>query len=570
MEEKNPGRRKELLKIAEVCERVPEHPAHTFQEALQSQLFVQMFSRLEQRTHGVVSNGRMDQYLYPYYEKDLQEGRITREQAMELLECLWVEISQYMDFNISPSGTEIFEGYSHWEAVTIGGKTREGEDATNDLSYLMLESKREFPLNFPDLAARIHGRSPERFLHEIALTIKEGSGYPKLINDEEVVFRNAVMGVPLPEAYDYAVSGCTESRHPNRDTYTTGGATLNLAAALEMTLYNGRMPFYGDELVGLETGNPEDFNSWEEFYAAFKKQQLNLLDLCFRQQTIVDKIRPQHFASPMHSCLHDLCMKHMTDLQCEHVPEGVDFSYFDLLGYGTVVDSLAAIRKFVFEDKSVGMAELIEACKNDFKNNEPLRLRLKKAPRYGNDDSYVDAIAKEIDRICQEECAKVSEQRGIHVILRMVPITAHVPFGNVVSATPNGRHAGVALSDGSSAAHGADDNGPTAILLSNFHSKNPQLTNHASRLLNIKLSPKSVAGPEGTKRLISFIRSWCDLKLWHLQFNIINKDTLIQAQEKPEVYRNLLVRVAGYSAYFCDLSNDLQNDIIMRTEHDTF
>ncbi|MDE6735675.1 MAG: glycyl radical protein, partial [Desulfovibrio sp.] len=254
--ETDPKRKQELLEIAEVCDRVPAYPARTFREAVQSQWFVQMFSRLEQKASAIISNGRMDQYLYPFYKKDIEEGRLTREQAKELLECMWVDMAQFIDLYINPTGVEFQEGYAHWEAVTIGGQTREGEDATNDLTYLFLESKREFPLNYPDLAARIHSRSPERFLYEVALTVKDGSGFPKLINDEEVVFLNTVKGCPVDEALDYAVSGCTETRMPNRDTYTSGCVYVNFATALEMTLYNGRMLHYGDELIGVETGDP--------------------------------------------------------------------------------------------------------------------------------------------------------------------------------------------------------------------------------------------------------------------------------------------------------------------------
>ena len=563
-------RKAELLQIAETCDRVPAYPARNFREAMQAQWFTQMFSRIEQKASAIISNGRMDQYLYPYYKKDIEDGTLTREQAKELLECMWVDMAQFIDLYINPTGVEFQEGYAHWEAVTIGGQTPEGEDATNDLSYLFLESKREFPLNYPDLAARIHSRTPERFLYEVALTVKDGSGFPKLINDEEVVFLNALKGCPVNEALDYAVSGCTETRHPNRDTYTSGCVYVNFASALEMTMYNGRMLHYGDEKIGLETGDPASFKTWDEFYAAYKKQHINLLQKAFQQQVVVDKLRPMHFAAPLSSVLHNLCMENLLDLHTEKIPGGVDYSYFEFLGYGTIVDSLAAIKKLVFDEKKLTMKQVIDACKADFKGFEPVREMLRNAPCYGNDDPYVDTIARDVDRICQLEAMKSSEERGIHVDVRYVPITSHVPFGKVISATPNGRHAWTALSDGSSASHGADKNGPTAVLLSNYHTKNYDLINRASRLLNIKLSPKSVAGEAGTRKVMELIRTWCDLKLWHLQFNIVNRDTLVKAQKEPDNYRNLLVRIAGYSAYFCDISRELQNDIIDRTEHDEF
>lgn len=259
----------------------------------------------------------------------------------------------------------------------------------------------------------------------------------------------------------------------------------------------------------------------------------------------------------------------LKDLHNPVIEGGIDLGYFELIGYGTVVDSLAAIKKLVFEEKKLTMAELIEAVRSNFEGKEAVRQMLLNAPKFGNNDEYADSIAKAIDREAVKFTSKYSKELGVHLDLRLVPFTSHVPFGKVVSATPNGRKAYTPLSDGSSASHGADVNGPTAVLLSNFNSKNYDYRERAARLLNIKFTPSCVAGEEGTAKLASFIRSWCDLKLWHLQFNIINKETLLAAKKNPEKYRGLIVRVAGYSAYFCDLSPDLQDDIIARTEHST-
>ena len=568
--EPDPVRRKELEKIAEVCKRVPEKPARTFYEAVQSQWFTQMFSRIEQKTGTIISNGRMDQYLYPFFRKDIDERRLTEDDAMELIECIWVGMAQFIDLYISPTGGAINEGYAHWEAVTVGGQTRNGRDASNELTYLLLRSKREFPLNYPDLAARIHARAPDRYLCEVAETIKEGSGFPKLINDEEVIPLYLSKGAGFAEALDYAVSGCTEARMPNRDTYTSGCAYINYAAALEMTLYNGRMKRTGDERIGIETGDPGQFDTWERFWHAYLTQQTNLLRHAFIQQHIIINLRARHFAAPLASALHDLCMESLIDLHQPCIPGGIDLGYFECIGYGTVVDSLAAIRKRVFEEKKLSMAEVLDSLERNFEGREAVRQILKNSPCYGNNDPYADGIAKAVDRASLEFTRKYSLELGVQMDLRYVPFTSHVPFGKVVSATPNGRKAWTPLSDGSSASHGADVNGPTAVLLSNFNSKNPDYRERASRLLNIKLSPKCVAGKEGTRKLVSFIRTFCDLKLWHVQFNVINRETLLAAQRDPEKYRGLLVRVAGYSAYFVDLSPDLQNDIIARTEHGSF
>jgi formate C-acetyltransferase len=566
--EKEPQRKAELAEIARICDKVPEQPATTFREAVQSQWFVQMFSRIEQKTGTIISNGRMDQYLNPYYKRDMDEGRLTEEKAIELLELMWVSMAQFIDLYISPAGGAINEGYAHWEAVTIGGQTKDGRDATNELSYLFLKSKREFPMHYPDLAARIHSRSPERFLWEISETIKEGSGFPKLINDEEVVPLYLSKGATFEEVLDYAVSGCAEARMPNRDTYTSGCAYINFAAAVEMTLYNGKMKKYGNEQIGLQTGDPREFKTWEEFWNAYLAHQTDFIKHAFIQQHHIIRLRAQHFAVPLASALHDLCMQHCLDLHQPKIPGGIDFGYFEFIGYGTVVDSLSAIKKLVFEEKKLTMAELLDAVSNNFEGQEDVRHMLLNVPCYGNNDPYADAIAKAVDRAAVEFTHKYAKELGIHLDLRLVPFTSHVPFGKVVSATPNGRKAWTPLSDGSSASQGADKHGPTAVLLSNFTTKNCDYRERAARLLNIKFTPKCVAGDEGTRKLVSFIRTWCDLKLWHVQFNVINQQTLVAAQKNPERYRGLIVRIAGYSAYFVDLSPDLQNDLIARTGHE--
>jgi formate C-acetyltransferase len=565
--ETNPVRKAELIRMAENAERVPGEPARDFWEACQSQWFTQMFSRIEQKTGTTISNGRMDQYFYPYYDQDVEAGKLTEEQAMELLECMWVGMAEFIDMYISPTGGAFNEGYAHWEAVTVGGQTPDGRDATNDLTHLILKSKREFPLHYPDLAARIHSRSPESYLWDVAETIKDGSGFPKLINDEEIVPLYVSKGATFAEAYDYAVSGCTEARMPNRDTYTSGGAYINFAAAVELVLRNGRMKKYGDVELGLKTGDPTKFTTWEELWEAYVQQHLLFLRTAFVQQYKINKIRATCFAQPMGSAMHDLCMKHCIDLHQEQIPEGINLGYFEYMGLGTVVDSLAAIKKLVFEDKKLTMQQIIDAIDANFEGHEDVEALLHSAPCYGNNDPYADSIGREIDRISVEYGGKYSKELGMHNDVRYVPFTSHVPFGKVVSATPNGRKQFTPLSDGSSASHGADVNGPTAILLSNYNTKNYGMRDRAARMLNIKFTPKCIEGEQGTEKLVSFIRTFCDLKIWHVQFNVINRDTLIAAKKDPQKYRNLIVRIAGYSAYFVDLSPDLQNDLIARTEH---
>lgn len=568
LKEKDPKRKAELKKISEICRYVPENPARNFYEAMQSQWFTQMFSRVEQKTGTIISNGRMDQYLYSFYKKDIEAGVISDDEVQELFECMWVAMAQFIDLYLSDTGGAFNEGYAHWEAVTIGGQTKEGYDATNELTYILLKSKREFPLNYPDLAARIHTRSPKRYLYEVAETIKAGEGFPKLLNDEDVIPLLLSKGASFEEAYDYSVSGCAECRMPNRDTYTSPNAYINFAAALEMVIYNGRMLKYGDELLGLETGEFEDFKTFDELFDAFLLQQRNFIKHAFIQQREIIRLRAQHFAQPLGSALHKLCRDTYTDLHQPKIEGGIDLGYFEYMGFATVIDSLAAIKKVVFEEKKITLSQLKEALSHNFKGYEIIRRLLLNAPSYGNDDPYTDTIGKILDREAQLFTKKYGDELGVHMDLRLVPFTSHVPFGKVVSATPNGRFAYTPLSDGSSASQGADLNGPTAILLSNYMTKNFDKNMHAGRLLNIKLSPSCVKGEEGTEKLVQFIESWRDLKLWHLQFNVINTDTLREAQRHPEDYRNLLVRIAGYSAYFTELTKDLQDDIISRTEHE--
>ena len=567
-EEKDEKRKKELLTIAENSRRVPEFPPENFYQAVQSQWYTQMFSRIEQKTGTIISNGRMDQYLYPLYKADIEKGILTPEQAQELLECEWVEMSEFIDLYLSETGGAFNEGYAHWEAVTIGGVDKEGNDAVNDLTYLFLKSKRDFPLNYPDLAARIHMLSPKRYLYEVAQTIKEGSGFPKLINDDEVVPLLLAKGATLEEAYDYSVSGCSECRMPNRDTYTSPCAYINFAAALEAALYNGKMEKYGDELIGLQTGELEDFETFEDFLEAYIKQQRYFIRHAFIQQHEIIRLRAQHFASPLGSTLHKLCRDSFKDLHQPEIPGGIDLGYFEFIGYGTVIDSLAAVKKWVFEEKKITPQELKEALHHNFEGYEHIRELLQSAPAYGNNNAYADEIGKRLEKEALDFAAKYSDELGVHLDLRLVPFTSHVPFGKVVGATPNGRKACVPLSDGSSASQGMDKQGPTAVLLSNYATKNRNYRQRAARLLNIKLSPSCVQGEIGTKKLVQFIQAWHDLRLWHIQFNVINTETLKKAQKEPENYRSLLVRVAGYSAYFTELSKDLQDDIIARTEQE--
>ena len=562
----NATRKAELLQIAENCEWITTEPAKDFRTALQLQWFVLLFARLEQNVGGALGTTRMDQHLLPYYHQDIANGTITNAQVKELFECYWLNLSQILILIISDSTAKLFEGYAHFETVTIGGQTKNGEDATNELSYLILESKRGFPIPYPDLAARIHARTPEKFIRACAEVIKDGQGFPKLFNDEEIVPLYIAKGATMEEALDYAVSGCTETRIVNRETYINGCASVNLGAIMELTMNNGRLKILGNKQIGFPTPDAKTFDTYETFFNAFKQQYEYIIHHVFIQQMVADKVKPTKLAAPLSSFWVGACRDSSKDIN-DYVPNSIREMFLDKVGYATVIDAIAAVKKLVFEEKKISMSDLVDAINANFEGYEPLRQQLLHAPKYGNNEPYADAIGKEVDKITMDYLAKHRGLHGEQFSDRIVPVTSHIPTGMVVGATPDGRKAGHYLSEGTSASHGAELSGPTAILLSNKEVKNAGYKERAARLLNVKLSPATLVGEEGTKKLVSFIRTWCDLKLWHIQFNVINRTTLEAAQKEPEKYKDLIVRVAGYSAYFTELSPTLQQELIERAEH---
>lgn len=471
--ESNPERRHELLKIAEICERVPQYSATSFHEALQSMWFVQSLIRLERAMGYMLGNGRLDQYLYPYYKADRKAGKITDEEVLELFDCLWLQEAQFLNLPVSSQSASQHEGYAHWEAATIGGQTRDGRDATNELSYLILRSRRECPLQQPDLAARIHIRTPEEFVRAVSETIKVGHGFPKLLNDEEIIPLHLAKGAPLKEILDYCASGCTEIRMPNVDSYTSPCTQTNCTAAFETTIFNGHLKSFGNELFTFESGDPVNFTKWEDFWEAFKSQLQFMMRQALYLQYIIQEARPACYAAPIEDLLHDRAYESCIDLDSTaSIPGALDLGFVECIGFATAVDSLAAIKQFVFEEKRYSIQEVINALERNFEGYEDMRRVLKSGHCYGNNDPYADSIGKDIEAAAQEIISKNFANTGVYLDLRMVSITANIPFGKILAATPNGRLAGMPVSDGSSASQGADSNGPTAVLLSNHHSKN--------------------------------------------------------------------------------------------------
>ncbi len=566
--ESNAQRKRELEDIAAVCAHVPEHPARTFREAVQAQWFAQLFSRLEQNIGGQVSQGRMDQYFHPFYEKDVAEGRLTRAEAEELLQCLWLNMMQSTEVKLSPSAAASMEGFAHFEQITIGGQTPDGRDATNELTYVMLDSARPLQSSYPELAARIHANTPDRFLHAVAEAIKDGKGTPKVLNDEQIVPFYLANGATVPEALDYAGSGCIESRLVNRETQVTGNSLINYGAVVEMTLRDGRVKFWKDTQFGLRTGDPRQFGTFDDVWRAFCAQLEQVVRHIMIQQYVALELKPRHFAAPFASMVHDLAMKECMDLHRhgQHIPGGIDLSCIESVGKGTAIDSLAAIKHLVYDTRKLTWDELLEAIECNWEGKEAVRQLCLNAPKYGNGIDWVDQIGFDIEHFILDFIHRHPKPHGQSFMLRCIPVTIHVPTGRVVGATPSGRPAGEYLSEGISPSHGMDVNGPTVSLRSMARARCLGYKEKAADLINMKFTPQTVAGEEGTRRLMQIIRTWCDMKLWHLQFNILNRSTLLAAQKDPEKYRNLVVRIAGYSAYFVDLSPMQQAEIIARTE----
>jgi len=427
---------------------------------------------------------------------------------------------------------------------------------------------RSLQLTAPDTCVRIHSGTPDAFLHHVAECIKDGKGYPKLLNDEMVIPFYLANGVTMKEALDWTVSGCCENRLPNRETNVTGGGFMNYGSVTEMTFRNGKLKVLGDLQFGVQTGDPRTWTSFAQVWDAFRAQMLHLADHLLVQQYQAMKLKPSYFAAPATSMLHDLAMAECRDLHThgEWFEGGIDHSTFEAIGKGTAIDSLAAIKHLIFDTKKLTWDALLTAMEANWEGHEAVRQMCLNAPKYGNAIAWVDAIGFDIERTLLEYLHAHPKPHNQAFLLRQIPVTFHVPFGKVTWATPNGRPASEYLSEGISASHGMDTKGPTVALTSMANGRDRSFREKAGDLINLKFSPANVAGEEGTRRLMQIIRTWSELKHWHVQFNIINKETLLAAQKDPEKYRDLVVRIAGYSAYFVDLSPAQQAEIIARTQ----
>lgn len=566
--ETDPIRKKELVEIAKICAKVPTYPANSFHEALQAQWFIQLFSWLEQRTTHVISSGRLDQYTYPYYAADLAAGKLTQERAKELLFCSWFQKAGYTPLTGNLRDIPVYTP-QEGDCITIGGVQRNGADAVNGLTYVILAARREFPLPYPDIAARIDRQASTRYLHEIALTIRQSSVVPQLVNDDAVIAAVIEKGGNRESARDYAIAGNVEVHLPDTDSYPLAGSQINLGAALELTLYNGRIPRYGDGLLTIETGDPETFTTWKEFETAFLRQERYLIDLVLKQQEYIELFHTQQYATPFISALHDVSRQYAVDLQQQTVTDGLRAGYFDLVGYGTAADGLVAIKRNVYDKQTISIHTLKQGLLENFKGYEDLQQTLLISPTYGNDEGEVDSIAKKIDLVAVKAANAYYERTGTYIDAGYHAGFYHLLFGAYTGALPNGRNAGEPLSEGVSPSLGADVTGPTAVLISNYRSNNVEIHHYSAQTLTLSLNAETLAHEDGIDRLTSFIKSWCALGLWNIQFNIVHKEQLQNIVSFSEDNDNsIIVRVASELLFFEDTQPIAREDIENRTIHD--
>jgi formate C-acetyltransferase len=569
--EKDPGRKRELLAISRNCDTIAGHRPESFYQALQLAYFVQLVLQIESNGHSV-SFGRMDQYLYPFYKNDVLTGRITDGFTTELLENTWIKL---LSINkIRPwSHTRFSAGGPLYQNVTIGGQHTDGSDAVNELSYLILESVGNMRLTQPNLSVRFHRNISDEFMMACIRVIEKGFGMPAFNNDEIVIPELIKLDVEEEDAYNYSAIGCIEIAVPGKWGYRcTGMSFLNLMRVFLATLYNG-LDKYSGKTFCKGTGYLKDFSSFDDLFAAWKHQIRYYAEKTVETDTAVDTALEELVPDILCSAFVDNCIS-----RGKTIKEGgskYDFISGLQVGIANLGNAMAAIKKLVFEEGRITKNRLIEAIESDFAGLEGDRTRqllLNFAPKYGNDDDYVDLLLRDAYTVFIDELEKYHTTRhnrgpiGCRYYAGTSSISANVPNGAVLPATPDGRKAYTPVAEGSSPASGTDRLGPTAVFKS--VSKLPTCKIMGGVLLNQKLSPATIRSDPDKKKLISIMRTFfAELKGWHVQYNIVSRETLMAAKLDPEKYRDLIVRVAGYSAFFTTLSPDTQDDIIARTEH---
>ena len=602
----DPVRKQELFVIAENCSRVPAKGAQNFYEACQSFWFVQQLLQMESSGHSI-SPGRFDQYMYPYYKKDMEAGTITREFAQELMDCIWVKLNDLNKCRDAASA-EGFAGYSLFQNLIAGGQNKEGEDVTNDLSVMCIQASMHVHLPAPSLSVRVWNGSPHEFLIKAAELTRTGIGLPAYYNDEVIIPALQNRGLSLEDAREYNIIGCVEPQKAGKTEGWHDAAFFNMCRPLELVFSNGMDK---GEMVGIPTGDVTQMKTFDEFFDAYKKQMEYCISLLVNADNAIDVAHAERCPLPFLSCMIDDCLKEGKSVQ----EGGAVYNFTGPQGFGiaNMADGLFAIRKLVYEDKKVSMKELKEALAWNYdkgldaqsagdmtemimkamqkagrnvdastaegllktfmgmKPGEQKTQRFKEihdmideVPKFGNDIPEVDYFAREVAYTYSKPLQKYNNPRGGKFQAGLYPVSANVPLGGQTGATPDGRYAHTPVADGVSPSAGKDVKGPTAAATSVSRLDHFIVSN--GTLFNQKFHPSALSGREGLEKFVALIRGYFDQKGMHMQFNVVDRQTLLDAQEHPEKYKHLVVRVAGYSALFTTLSRSLQDDIIRRTE----
>lgn len=553
---------KEMLELSRICAKLAKEPPETFHEAVQSAWFLYVLLHMESNASSF-SPGRMDQYLYPFYEKDKNAGRLSLDKALELVQCLFIKFNHIVYLRSSGSA-RYFAGFPIGFNVALGGVNKQGEDASNELSYLFLRAQEHLGLPQPNLSARVHKDSPEYFLYRCSQVIGKGSGMPQLFNDEAVIPALINRGISKEDALNYAIVGCVELTTMGNSLGWSDAAMFNMVKALELALNDGVCLLSGKQM-GAKTGTLAEFKTYEDVEAALMAQ----IDFFFSRMIscceIVEKAHAELLPSPLLSSVIQGCMEKGLDVTAGGAV--YNLSGIQAIQCANIADSLAALKTLVFEQKRFSPQAVHAALVNNFEGGKLMRLTLlNKAPKYGNDIEWVDNIANKWIGIFSKKLEQYTNARGGIYHAGLYTVSAHVPMGQNVGATPDGRSNREPLADGGmSAVYGRDMKGPTALLKSVSRVDSHFGSN--GTLLNMKFLPDLFMHEDGLKKFVSLIRAFIELKIIHVQFNVVRLEDLLKAQENPEQYRSLTIRVAGYTAYFTELARDLQNEIIKRTSY---
>jgi trans-4-hydroxy-L-proline dehydratase len=562
--ESDSERKAELERIAEVCSHVPAQAPRNFWEALQYYWFVHLAVTTEVNPWDSFNPGRLDQHLYPFYKKGIEDGTLTPEKAKELLQCFWVKFNNQpappkVGVTAAESGT-----YTDFAQINSGGLKEDGSDGVNDVTYIVLDVVEEMRLVQPSSSIQVSKKNPDRFVKRAARVIRTGMGQPSVFNTDVIIQEMIRVGKSVADARNGGSSGCVEIGAFGKESYILTGY-LNIPKVLELTLNNGVDPRSGKQ-VGLATGDPLQFGSYEQLFEAFSRQLNYLIDIKMRGNNIIERLYATYVPVPFLSILIDDCIAKGRDYHDGGARYNTN--YIQGVGLGTISDALAAIKYHVFDRKTFPMEKLLAAMKANFDGCEEVQhTLLQRTPKYGNDDDYADDIMRSVFELYFQGVDGRPNTKGGRYSINLLPTTVHVYFGSVMGATPDGRKAGVPLSEGISPVQGSDHNGPTAVL------KSAAKMDHSrtgGTLLNMKFNPQVLDGDDALDKLVQLIRTYFRLDGHHIQFNVVDAATLREAQKHPQQNRDLIVRVAGYSDYFTDLGPSLQEEIIARTEQKSF